>query len=533
MIDDLSIEPLQGQKSILHGYAGVTNQMAYKGTVSFKTTKDAKVLSLTLELRGSIHTALSSEEGHFVVQQDILSSALRILDPTTGSTPEIDIKGKGPTILVPKGTPAFEFAIDVPNDIAQALPVSYMRSLPPPTGAAADAAKAFATELATASKNDGGATLKKSKTFSSSSLDETTKKNWNGGKISYKLTATLEVLQTILLISSRKVYTVTEEIDFPRVDAMAVARSVHTNTGRLMQGSDNYIDYKFELDRTIFGIGQPVKVNIISLIPKEFKHSIARVTVNLVQIEKIRAVRDQSLERPHCYKQCIQKSILDSTEIERPSKGFKKFMTTVSKKIEPWRGETTVIVETAHRKLRNDPKYKAIDSIQSFDSEFVTVTHQIELRVKIANLSEIMVYSVPVRFFDIDGDTRHWVLNNADCLTGGDVTEENEDAKSGYIFDEDDLPYLDPPYLDPPVIDTTPLTFENISQQNSIDEDGSDIDALKDDKTSEAPALATGTAQQIPVAATAIKEVVEPAISTIDQKDKKQIHKEVLEHKEE
>ncbi|KAJ1339941.1 hypothetical protein BSLG_005476 [Batrachochytrium salamandrivorans] len=367
MIDDLAIEPLADQKSILHGFAGVTDALTYRGVVTFKTTKDAKVLSLKLELRGSVRSALSSEDGHFVAHQDILASSLYILDPTTSLTADMDSKLKRPTILVPKGAASFEFLIDIPTDISATLPVSYTRSLPPPTGVAAAAASTFAAESAAASKA-AAANSKKTKTIEANVVfDETKKKKWNGGKISYTLTASLEVVHTVLLMTSTKTYVATEEVDFPRVDSLAVARSVHTNTGRLIQGSDDHIDYKFELDRTIFCIGQPIQVNIISLVPREHRFDIAQVSINL-----------------------------------------------------------------------------SIDAYQSFDSEYVTVTHQFELRVKIAKVTEALVYSVAVRFVDIDADTRIWVLNNADCLTGGVATGNDEDAKSGYIFEEDDLPRLEP-----------------------------------------------------------------------------------------
>ncbi|KAH6565815.1 hypothetical protein BASA50_008379 [Batrachochytrium salamandrivorans] len=444
MIDDLAIEPLADQKSILHGFAGVTDALTYRGVVTFKTTKDAKVLSLKLELRGSVRSALSSEDGHFVAHQDILASSLYILDPTTSLTADMDSKLKRPTILVPKGAASFEFLIDIPTDISATLPVSYTRSLPPPTGVAAAAASTFAAESAAASKA-AAANSKKTKTIEANVVfDETKKKKWNGGKISYTLTASLEVVHTVLLMTSTKTYVATEEVDFPRVDSLAVARSVHTNTGRLIQGSDDHIDYKFELDRTIFCIGQPIQVNIISLVPREHRFDIAQVSINLVQIEKIRAMRDPSLERPDCYKQCVLKTVLDTVDIARPSSGFKKFMVKMGKKLEPWRGEASVRIDTVHRKLKNDPKHKSIDAYQSFDSEYVTVTHQFELRVKIAKVTEALVYSVAVRFVDIDADTRIWVLNNADCLTGGVATGNDEDAKSGYIFEEDDLPRLEP-----------------------------------------------------------------------------------------
>ncbi|KAJ1339853.1 hypothetical protein BSLG_005514 [Batrachochytrium salamandrivorans] len=415
MIDDLAIEPLADQKSILHGFAGVTDALTYRGVVTFKTTKDAKVLSLKLELRGSVRSALSSEDGHFVAHQDILASSLYILDPTTSLTADMDSKLKRPTILVPKEQPHLTAA-----------------------------ASTFAAESAAASKA-AAANSKKTKTIEANVVfDETKKKKWNGGKISYTLTASLEVVHTVLLMTSTKTYVATEEVDFPRVDSLAVARSVHTNTGRLIQGSDDHIDYKFELDRTIFCIGQPIQVNIISLVPREHRFDIAQVSINLVQIEKIRAMRDPSLERPDCYKQCVLKTVLDTVDIARPSSGFKKFMVKMGKKLEPWRGEASVRIDTVHRKLKNDPKHKSIDAYQSFDSEYVTVTHQFELRVKIAKVTEALVYSVAVRFVDIDADTRIWVLNNADCLTGGVATGNDEDAKSGYIFEEDDLPRLEP-----------------------------------------------------------------------------------------
>eukprot|EP00842_Homolaphlyctis_polyrhiza_P000034 jgi/Hompol1/1030/HPOL_005492-RA len=453
-VEDFSIEPLPGHRSILNGFLGVTDKLALRGLVSFKTTKDIKVSSLSLVLHGRLKTALSSDEGHYTAEVPLLASVLRIVDPADDPNGEKATKKWPAHVPVKAGSPAYEFEIEIPQQIAEMLPGSFSHQLPAPVGNAAAHAKAAAT-ASTLSRKKTGTT----RSPSPATVDETDKANWNGAKVYYTLTATLETLQSSLLSVSVKTFNVVEEVDFHRIDSFAVARSVHTNSGRLVQGSDDHISYKFELDRTTFTIGQAIQVNIIELLPHEHQFSISGVTLNLVQVEKLRAFRDRKFNNePHHlpedpnspdvtsrYKQRVVKSVLDSVEVPRPTRGFAKFVASLRKKIEPWSGQAALVIDSTHHKLKNDPKHKSVDAYQSFDSEFITVTHHVEVRVKLVNSADVLIYPVPVRFLDIDHPTVDWVLHNSDSLTGGpELGEDDADAKSGYIFDEDDLPRLAP-----------------------------------------------------------------------------------------
>ncbi|KAL2913749.1 hypothetical protein HK105_206765 [Polyrhizophydium stewartii] len=478
MIDDLAIEPLAGEKSVLQGFLGVTERAALKGVVRFKTSKDIKVLALTLTLRGVLRTALSADDGHFVAHQDILAHSQLLIDPATALPDELDTKGKRSAVVVRKGEPAYEFDIDIPPEVADMLPGSFSHTLPAPKGGAAEAASKAAEAAAAEVKRIRTLERRNTKSKSPAEVkpsaalagvlaplydgDETATPKWNGARVIYTLTASLAVLQTGLLSKPVRMYTVTEEVDFPRIDAMAVARSVHTNTGRLVQGVDDNLEFKFEVDRTLFSLQQPVRIDVHSLTPHEHQRSIVQVSVHIVQIEKLRAVRSKTADPEDLqarYKQRVVRTVLASDQLDRPSSGFKKFIANMRKRVEPWSGLVTLTIDSAHRKIKHDPKTKAIDAYQSFDSEFITVTHQIEVRVKLSGVEELVVYTVPVRLLDIDSETKDWVLKNADCLNGGDPAIGNgEDARSGYIFDEDDLPRLEPAIVQPPVMPAHPET---------------------------------------------------------------------------
>ncbi|KAI8930127.1 hypothetical protein BC831DRAFT_440420 [Entophlyctis helioformis] len=481
MVDDLAIEPLPGQKSVLHGFLGVTEAPCLKGIVSFKTSKDVKVVSLALTLRGSIRTALSGDDGHFTAEQELVASHLLLLNPAVHPEADIDPKGKRPptvTVAAVSGSrPSYEFAIDVPAELADSLLGSYAHTLPNPTGQAAAHAKAAkaskaagvaAAAIAAASGRSLASTSKAADAMASAidaaaaKSDDTLRANWNGAVVSYTLTATLETLQTVLMITQVKTFAVVERVDFPRIDPIAVARSVHTNTGKLVKAADAHLEYDFELDRTLFSIGQPLRVSIKSIVPLELQYAIAGITVNLVQVEKIRGFREHNpetglKEQTPKRKQRVVRTVLQSVPIERPSSGFKKFMNKVRKQIETWSGDAVIQIDSTRIKIKSDPRHKAVDVFQSFVSEFVTVTHQIEVRVKLANMDELIVYPVPVRLLDIDTETRDWALRNADVFNADGGVGDDTDARSGYIFDDEDVPAPKPYLLAPDVDDQSRL----------------------------------------------------------------------------
>ena len=59
-ITDLSIQVLPGQKTLLHGYVGLTPEIKLSGVIVFKSSKDcACIMSLYISFKGSLTTKLS------------------------------------------------------------------------------------------------------------------------------------------------------------------------------------------------------------------------------------------------------------------------------------------------------------------------------------------------------------------------------------------------------------------------------------------------------------------------------------------
>ncbi|KAJ3102863.1 hypothetical protein HDU97_000246 [Phlyctochytrium planicorne] len=372
-IEDLTIEPNEGKTSFLHGYLGVTPTVVVSGNVKFKASKSLSIAHIKIVLVGDVFISISgtgdwrplvssSPTNIFITPKTtrkvVLQQQKILLAPANS-----DAKKKADRYVpLSSGVQTFPFEFNLLESVTAQLPAS------------------METEW-----DNGGDAL----------------------KVQYRLQAIVG-LAPGLFSSTVKTDSTVEYVDFPKIDVPTVLRAAGTDTGLVIAGSNDKVDYKVSIDRSIAGLKEPIKFTIHHIRPTNHKTIISGVSLAIrqdttltVEEGKTRVIRDLI---------CVPE--VSGKVLVKDGPGAGKATGTPT-----WSGEVTGSVDSTH--LKN--KKKAIDAFQTTTAELFSVRHAFEVSIKIKGEPDFRV-EAPCHFIDADAETRAWVLRNAAA-----IREENEE----------------------------------------------------------------------------------------------------------
>ncbi|KAI9190832.1 uncharacterized protein BJ171DRAFT_38565 [Polychytrium aggregatum] len=349
-IQDLAIVPQEGKPSIVRGFLGLTPDIAFAGDIVYYTSKSSRptLASLFLSLNAYILTNVQKDESadddnphhtqttYFLKRQVFIAGDSSVTDPQ--SAPR---KSSAYLELSSSECHRFPFSIELGPDIVPSLPGSF--------------------------------TWDYSKNASAS--------------VVYELTATL--ITAPKLLRSAKVITTSEIVDVPKVDPPNVIKGETTATNIVHQGVNEFIQYNIHLDRSIFGLRQPVGFQIVDISPRSNDIKINGLSVKLVQHAVIK-----SAGIAHEFDTVLN-------EIPEGSSAFTQASSV------RWSGAGELIVEKAHRREKNIQ----IDALSAMELETVIIWHSVAIEVHIKQHSSVCL-EIPVWFMDIDDETRKWVVKH-------------------------------------------------------------------------------------------------------------------------
>lgn len=125
MLEELSIVPSKGKKSLVHGYMGITPTVTISGLVQFNLTKSTSITSVKVILNGSSTIAAGSGSlAPRIANRKLLMNEVVLL-PADGVSGGDKKKG----VLLGSGGHEFPFDLYLAEGVVQVLPPStdYMR----------------------------------------------------------------------------------------------------------------------------------------------------------------------------------------------------------------------------------------------------------------------------------------------------------------------------------------------------------------------------------------------------------------------
>ncbi|KAJ3300137.1 hypothetical protein HK104_004057 [Borealophlyctis nickersoniae] len=331
----------------------ITETVVVRGVVKFSTSSTLRLKSLTVRLDGVTTTSVRSADG----KTHTLVSNFLSIPPVDAGIPAENKRKDG--FQFPSGDCSIEFSIILPQDKCKTLPASHSSQYP-------DDAKA---------------------------------------SITYTLTA--EMVTASKLFSFSKTKVATEELDFPRVNVPAMVRTETAGALASLEGQDGLVDYRIEVEPTVFGIGQPVAIRVHDIHSTRPDVKISSVHIYLVQHETIH-VKNQ------------QRTVSRTVAIPDPK--IKLQQSKTDDNLERWHGNLTLLIPSTH--IKDPPKelrangHKVIDVYQSFDSQWVKVHHLFVVLIKFkaagkhVSLPADVELEVPAVFIDADQEMREWVMRN-------------------------------------------------------------------------------------------------------------------------
>ncbi|KAJ3049769.1 hypothetical protein HK097_009228 [Rhizophlyctis rosea] len=354
---DLEITPLEGELNFLHGYLGVTETVTVRGLLKLTATSSLKIRTLRISLEGIINTYIKTRDSKVHEATNVLISETTnllslLISDNSSYRPATPSKK---TITLPKGDHAIPFEILIPAIKCRTIPASHVSEQ-------TEDAKSF---------------------------------------ILYELKADVVTVRGIF--SSDKTHVVTEEIDVPRVNVPAVVRAATTTANVILEGTEDSVDYKIEVEPSVFGVDQPVHVHVHGIIPNSPKLKISGLSVFLRQIETIRANGQQ-------------RQI--TTSVAVPDSTLKLRTDKAVNGAERWFGDLSISVPATHMKLKKDKQKKLksgkiVDVFPSFDADLIAVHHVISVVIKFkgGKVADVKL-EAPAVFIDADHEIRDWVLKH-------------------------------------------------------------------------------------------------------------------------
>ncbi|KAI8846315.1 hypothetical protein BC829DRAFT_398912 [Chytridium lagenaria] len=354
-IEDISIEPIEGSKSLFHGYLGVTPVATVSGNLKFLATKSISIASVKISLFGELSASISgigewrpdstpSPASPFihpkVSRMIFLEQSKILLAPASA-----DAKKKSErSISLKAGTHSFPFEFTLLEKVTSTLPPS------------------VATQ------------------WSDSAADNV--------NISYKLEAEVG-LAPGLFGSTIKIEKRQRALIFPRIDVPTVLRREGADTSVVIAGVNEQLEWRVSVDKSIFGIKDPVKFycNIQSV-----SVAIRQDTVISIGEGLTRVIREL-ISVPEVAGRIINTSGKSGTPI--------------------WAGEVYAAIDSTHWRSRKD--HRSVDALQDITCELFAVRHAFEITIKMKGEPEFKV-EAPCIFIEADGETRAWVLRNAAAI---------------------------------------------------------------------------------------------------------------------
>ncbi|KAJ3046255.1 hypothetical protein HDV00_000067 [Rhizophlyctis rosea] len=356
-VRDLEITPPEGELTFLHGYLGVTETVTIKGVVKLVATSSVKIKTLRVSLEGIISTYIkTSDKRVHETTNALISETVDALTPLTTQSSGRPATPSKRYITLPKGPHALPFELLLPAAKCRMLPASHVSEQ-------TDDAKSY---------------------------------------ILYELKAELVTMGGIF--TSDKTHVATEEIDIPRVNVPAVVRAATTTANVVLEGSDDNVDYKIDVEPSVFGVDQPITVRVHGIIPSNPKLKIAGLSVFLKQHEVIRANGQQ--------RQIV-------TSVAVPDSKLKLATGKAVNGAERWFGDLSISVPATHMKLKKDKQKKlkttksTVDVFPSFEADLIGVHHVISIVIKFkgGKVPDVKL-EAPAVFIDADKEIREWVLSH-------------------------------------------------------------------------------------------------------------------------
>ncbi|KAJ3193611.1 hypothetical protein HK101_004545 [Irineochytrium annulatum] len=351
-VEDLAIEPSEGATTLLHGYLGVTPTLKVSGRVTFTATKSLSLTHVRITLIGDLVVTLSLTDGPRSTKIPLLGGKkLLVTGPETQGK-----KDKG--VPIKSGPQSYPFEFDVPPEKVAELPAS----------------------MRTAWGSGGG----------HSGLGADSVNIW------YRLEAEVGVAPG-MFGSTTKVEKVTEDVDFPRINVPNVLRSRSVDTSVLLAGSNERLEWRIEIDRGIFGIGDPVTFLVHHIRPADPRTTITSVTVGIRQ-DVVLAVdgNSRTVREYISLPDVAGKLLLEGT---RDHGAF-------------WRGTVVAGVQAQHQRSKD---HKAVDAFPAIELDCVAVRHWFEVCVKIKGEADFRA-EAPAVYIDADKEVRDWVVRNAAAI---------------------------------------------------------------------------------------------------------------------
>ncbi|KAJ3083831.1 hypothetical protein HK102_000860 [Quaeritorhiza haematococci] len=431
-IEDLSLDPPPNQLAFLSGYLGVTDSLSCRGILSFTALKTLRVRQIRVSFAATLSTTLhvpppddngngnggnggtlkrakknqfkEVEQSHTLFAQDVV-----VLEP------ESDLEGvrgkkKGGVVFLEDGSHEFKFSLTLPREILASLPPSLKTSAPLPAPYA-----------------------------NSKEVDE--------ASIVYTLTATLELANSGLfggVGSKTKSVRAMDEVDVPRVDSQlvmtAAAGQMMTvlapgGTGGVTRDDINGsasamgeqalqqtphlpIDYQIVVDRTAFGIAEPVRVTLTRATPTSKSITIKSWEASIRQIQTLRS--STTTTSPPSYERTIEHTIATSEKtklkpLNKPNKS--------GGDLPHYDGTLVLSVSSIRQKGVKNATRGILDILPSVHTDLITVSHVLDVVFTVENTAkkgssgeeeawktkEVRA-TTPVVFYDADEATRKSIL---------------------------------------------------------------------------------------------------------------------------
>ncbi|KAJ3218547.1 hypothetical protein HDU67_005106 [Dinochytrium kinnereticum] len=365
-LEDLTIEPVDGSKSLFHGYLGVTPVVTVSGIVRFEATRSVSIASIKITLLGDLAASISGNgewrpqlqasppHGAFInakkAKKVILEQTKILLAPASA-----DAKKKSDrSVPLKAGTHSFPFEFTLSEKITASLPPS----------------------LSTEWSENGSDAI----------------------GVNYKLEAEVG-LAPGLFGSTIKTERVVEPVDFPRIDVPTVLRGEGADTGVMIAGLNEKVEWRVGIDKAIFGLKEPVKFTIHHVRPVSPRTNITSVTVAIRQDAVISL--GEGLTR--VVRELISVPDVSGRVIPRGGTGKSSGPPT-------WIGEVFATIDATHWRSKKD--HRTINALQDTYNEIFSIRHAYEICIKIKGEPDLRV-EAPCVFIDADADVRAWVVRNA------------------------------------------------------------------------------------------------------------------------